>query len=98
LAIGKPLSAGQTLALRTVPIAAGIVGDAGFATILATFDMTAERRRSAGFDRRHDAALSRGQTAGLIDTIGGAVAAEDVRHLERGPHARPISSAASPSG
>jgi hypothetical protein len=33
LAIGEPLRAGQTLALRTVPVAAGIVGDAGLAAI-----------------------------------------------------------------
>ena len=58
---------------------------------LAAFDMPAQRRRSAGFDRRHDAALSVGQTAGLIDTLGGAVAAEDVRHLDRRPRHRPRS-------
>jgi len=57
LAISEPLRAGQTLALGTVPVAAGVVGDAGHAAILAAFDMAAERRRPAQLDRRHDAAL-----------------------------------------
>ena len=48
LAIGDPLRAGQTLALRAVPVAAGIVGDADVAAILAALDMAAERRRPAG--------------------------------------------------
>jgi hypothetical protein len=39
LAIGEPLRAGQTLAPRTVPVAAGIVGDAGLAAILIPLDM-----------------------------------------------------------
>ena len=51
LAISEPLRAGQTLALRAVPVAAGIVGDAGLAAILAALDMAAERRRPAGLDR-----------------------------------------------
>jgi hypothetical protein len=50
--------------------------------------MAAERRRPAGFNRRHDPSLSDGQASGLIGAISGAVAAEDVRHLERGTHAR----------
>jgi hypothetical protein len=53
LAIGKPLRAGETLALRTVSVAAGIVGDAALAAILTPLDMAAERRRPAHFDRRH---------------------------------------------
>jgi hypothetical protein len=69
-----------------VPIAAGIVDDAGLAAILTAFDMATEHRRPAGLDRRHDAALSEGHAAEPIGAIGGAVATEDVRHLERGTH------------
>ena len=86
LAIGDPLRAGQALAFWAVPVAAGIVGDAGLAAILTAFDMAAERRRPAGLDRRHDSALSEGHAGELIGAIGGAVATEDVRHLERGTH------------
>jgi hypothetical protein len=86
LAIREPLGAGETLALRAVPVAAGIVGNAGLTAILAALDMAAEHRCPARLDRRHHAALSGSQAAGLIGAIGGTVAAEDIRHLERGSH------------
>ena len=86
LAVGKPLGAGETLALGAVPVTAGIVGNAGLTAILAALDMAAERRCAAHLDRRHDAAVSGGQAAGLIGAIGGTIAAEDIRHLERGSH------------
>jgi hypothetical protein len=35
VAIGEPFRSRQALALRTVPVAAGIIGDAGFAAVLA---------------------------------------------------------------
>src|SRR5271169_7197290 len=79
--------AGQTLALRTVPVAAGIVGDAGLAAILTPLDMAAERSRPTRLDGRYDPTLSETQAAGVIGTISGAMAAEDVCHLERRPHA-----------
>ena len=49
--------------------------------------MTAQRRRAAGFDRRHDAALALAQMAGMGLTVSGAVAAEHLRHLEGAAHA-----------
>jgi hypothetical protein len=88
LAIGEPLGAGETLALRTVPVAAGIVGNGGLTAILAAFDMAAERRCPAHLARRHDAALSESQAAGLVVAIDGTIAAEDIRHLERRSHTR----------
>ena len=48
--------------------------------------LAAERRCATHLDRRHDAALSGSQAAGLIGAIGGTIVAEDIRHLERGPH------------
>ena len=57
LAVGEPLGASQALALRAVPVAAAIVGDADHAAVVALLDMAAERRRAAGRDGAHDAAL-----------------------------------------
>src|ERR1700730_13681057 len=48
--VGQPLSTRQPLALRAMPVAAGIVGDAKLAAVVALFDMTAQRGRAAGFD------------------------------------------------
>jgi hypothetical protein len=72
-AMAAETGAGQTLALRAVAVAAGVVSDAGLATILAAFDMAAERHGLAGLDRRHDAALTEGHAVGLLGAIGGAV-------------------------
>ena len=75
-AICKPLEARETLALRAMSIAAGIVGDADLAAILAPLDMTAERRRSACLDRGHDLALIEGEPVALRSAKRIAVAAE----------------------
>jgi len=53
------------LALRAVPVAAGIVGDAQVGALLAAFDMPAQRRRSAALDRRHDLELAEAHMAGM---------------------------------
>ena len=70
-----------------MPVAAGVVGDAHLPAVVALLDMTAQRRRAAGFDRRHDAALALAQMAGMGLTVSGAVAAEHLRHLEGAAHA-----------
>ena len=70
------------LTLGTMAVAAGIVGDARMSAILATFDVTAERRGTANLDRRHDAALSEAYMAGIGRAPRVAVATEDVRHLQ----------------
>ena len=53
----EPFGARQALALRAMPVAAGVVGAADQAAIAALLDMAAERRRAAGLDRRHDTTL-----------------------------------------
>ena len=88
LSVGQPLSTRQPLALRAVPIAAGIIGDAKLAAVVALFDMTAQRGRAAGFDGAHDATLTAAQMAGTGLTVSGTVAAEDIRHLQRAVHAK----------
>jgi hypothetical protein len=52
---------------------------------LAAFDMTAQRRRSAALDRRHDLELPEAHVAGVGLTPSRPAAAEDVRHLDRRP-------------
>ena len=59
LAVRQPLRPRRPLTLRAMPIAAGVVGDARRAAIVARLDMTAERRRSARHDRAHHAPLDR---------------------------------------
>ena len=69
-----------------MPIAAGIVGDADLAAVLALLDMPAERRGAARLDGGHDAALGLREPAALHRAESVAVAAEDVRHLQYGAH------------
>ena len=59
LARGQPGGRRPPLALRAVAVAAGVVGDAGMGAVFTSLDVTAERGRAAGFDRRHDAQLAR---------------------------------------
>jgi len=53
--------------------------------VLAAFDMTAQRPRSAALDRRHDLELAEAHMAGMGRTPSRPAAAEDVRHLDRRP-------------
>jgi len=85
LAIGEPLLCSGSLALRAVPVAAGVVRDAQVGAGLAAFDMTAQRRRSAALDRRHDLQLAEADMAGMGGTPSRPAEAEDVRHLDRWP-------------
>jgi hypothetical protein len=57
LALGEPLGAGQALTLWAVPVATGIVGDAGRPAVVALLDMAAQCRGPACRDRAHDAPL-----------------------------------------
>ena len=88
LTIGKPLGARQALALWAVPVATAVVSDADHAAVIALLDVTAERRGAASLDRGHDAALVRQEPTALCGTERIAVAAENVRHFERGTHWR----------
>src|SRR5436853_7623398 len=83
LARGQPVLCRRALALRTVPVAAGIVRDLAVREVLAARDMTAERRRAAVLDRRHHLELAEADMAGIGPAPRRAVAAEDVRDLQR---------------
>lgn len=98
LSLGEPLRARRALALRAVPIATGVVGDAGRATVVALLEMAAERSRPACRNRAHDTPLDAAQMpgAGLPKRL--AVAAEDVRHFQNRSHSGPLSRALRPPG
>ena len=87
-AVGQPLGSREPLALGAVPIAAGIVGDTDLAAVLALLDMPAEHGGAARLDGDHDAALSLRETIPLRRAESIAVAAENIRHLQNGAHAR----------
>ena len=65
LAGGEPLRPRRALTLRAMAIAAGVVGDARRAAIVAGLDVTAERRRAARRDRAHHAPLDAAQMSGV---------------------------------
>src|SRR5262249_52250786 len=65
LPICEPLHPRQPLAFGTVTVAAGVVSDARCATIIALFDMAAERGRSAGRDGAQDAPLDAPEMPGV---------------------------------
>jgi hypothetical protein len=86
LPVGEPLGAREPLALWAMPVAAGVVGAAHQAAILAKFRVAAERRSSARCDGAHDTALGAAEMLGMHLAVGVAMAAEDLRHLQPGRH------------
>ena len=77
--LAQPSLAGRPLTFGTVPIAAGVVGDADRAAIVTLFDMTAKRRRAARRNEPdHDAAFATAQMAGVILAKSLAMAAEGI--------------------
>jgi hypothetical protein len=83
LARRQPVLCHSPLALRAVPVAAGVVGDDGIGAVLAARDMAAERRCAATLDRRHHLQLTEADMAGIGPAPCRAMAAEDVRDLQR---------------
>jgi len=83
LARGQPVLCRRALALRAVPVAARVVRDLAVRALLAARDMSAERRRTATLDRRHHLQLTEADMAGIGPAPCRAVAAEDVRDLQR---------------
>jgi hypothetical protein len=82
-ALGQPGARSGTLAFGTVSVAAAIVGNAPVPAVLAGIDVTAERRRAAGLNRRHDLELGQAQVTGLGGTIAGPFSSEDIGDLDR---------------
>ena len=83
---GKPLGAGLPLALRAMPVAAGVVGAADEAAIGAGFGMAAQHRCPAQLDGAHYPPLDAPQVSVMGAAIRFAVAAKDIRHFQIGRH------------
>ena len=71
------------MTLRTMPVAATVIGDLRVRTVLAAQNMPAESHRAAALDRRHHLQLAEAHVAGIGFTPSGPVVAEDVRNLQR---------------
>jgi hypothetical protein len=84
LALGEPGARGRALALRTVAIATGVIGDPEIAAVVAAIDMAAQRRCAAVLDRRHDLQLREAQAPSVDGPVSRACGAEDIGDLERG--------------
>src|SRR5437588_12053776 len=65
-------------------VAAAIIGGALERTAVATLKMTTKGWRPAHLDRGHDVSLRRRERRTMLVAIGFTIAAEDVRHFERG--------------
>ena len=83
LARRQPVLCCRALALRAVPVAATIVRDLAVRALLAARDMPTEGRRAAVLDRRHHLELAEADMAGIGPAPCRAVAAEDIRDLQR---------------
>jgi hypothetical protein len=65
---------------------AAVIGDPPMAAVFTGLDMTAQGRRAAMLDRRHDLELMKAQVSGMAGPIGRAGGTEDIGDLERGAH------------
>lgn len=86
LVAGKPLRARRALALRTVPIATGVVGDARRTPVAALLDVATEHGHPTRRDGAHHASLHAAEVTGMRLSKTFAVAAEYVRHLQSRTH------------
>ena len=84
LTVLEPLCPRERLALRAMPVAAAVEGDALVAAGIALFDVAAERGGTTAFDGAHDTTLPTAERVSVILTVGRADLAEDVRHLQPG--------------
>ena len=82
LALGKPFLRRRTLALWAMSVAAGVVGNVRVRALLASRNMTPERRRAAALDRAHHLHLAEADVTGIGLTPCGAEVAEDVGDLQ----------------
>lgn len=81
-----PFAAGRALTLRAMAIAARIIGDAGFAAIVAGIDVTSKPRCPACFDGAHDASFATSKMTGVLTSVGAPVSSKDVGDFEGRPN------------
>ena len=82
----QPRGAGAALALRAMPVAAGIVGVADKAAVGAALGMAAQRRCPTQRDGAHHPPLDTAQVTVMQAPIGVTMAAEDIRHFPCSRH------------
>jgi hypothetical protein len=82
---GEPRGSGWPLTLRTVPVAARIIGDACRAAVVASLHVAAERLGPARHDRAHHAPLDPPQMTGMYTAIDIAMPAQNIGNLDGGP-------------
>src|SRR3954452_16103186 len=81
---GEPPGPCWSLALRAMPVAAGVIGDARGPTRRAGLDMATEGRRPARHDRAHDATLDPAEMTVMTADVIRGVAAQHVCEFEAG--------------
>lgn len=74
------------LALWAMAIAAGIIGDAGCATVVTNVDVPAKPWCSARLDCFHGASFAAANTTGVVASVGSTMPPKYVGNLEGGAH------------
>ena len=82
LSVLNPLRSCERLTFWTVSVAAAIEAISFVATLIATFEVTAQGGCAAHLDCGHDASLCGGHRCVMLVAIGHAVAAEHIRHFQ----------------
>ena len=82
LACFQPTSCCGGLALRTVTVATGVVGDLDLRTVLTAQHVTAEHSTAAALNRRHDLQLAKTDVSGMGLTPRRTLVAENIRDLQ----------------
>ena len=85
LAVLQPAPGGAALALRTMPVAAGVVGDLDLRAVFTAQHVTTERGTAAALNGRHHLELVETDVSSLGTTPRRTLVAEDVRDLQRQP-------------
>ena len=78
----QPALRGAALALGTMPVTAGVIGDLRLCAGRAAQRMAAERSAAAVLHGRHDLELAETEVAALLVPPGRPVGAEDIRDLQ----------------
>ena len=85
----QPTPGSAALALRTVPVAAGVVGDLDLRTVFTAQHVTTERGAAAALNGRHHLQLTETEMTRMLAAIPIAPVTEDVADLEsRSTHGR----------
>lgn len=91
-----PFLASSSLTLWAMTIAAGVIGDAGFAALIAGIDVTAKPGCPAGLDRSHDASFTTAKMTGVLSSVRATMPPKDVGDFEGGTQPATLSVASPP--